>query len=119
MLADSAIREQFSGVIVGQQPLLGHHVLIEGVPGLGKTRIVVAPRSTVLTAFLAICILRGGLLFAQPPRIDSVTPGEGPIAGGTAVVLRGANLAGAKFTIDASLATATVTADEIRFITAR
>src|SRR3982751_5451346 len=46
----ASVREQFSGVIVGQQHLLnrlltalltGNHVLIEGVPGLGKTLSIV------------------------------------------------------------------------------
>src|SRR5258707_15736641 len=46
----SAVREQFAAVIVGQQQLLnrllaalitGNHVLIEGVPGLGKTLSIV------------------------------------------------------------------------------
>jgi sugar lactone lactonase YvrE len=54
-------------------------------------------------------------LFAQAPRIDSVSPSAGPIAGGTAVVLRGSNLAGAKLTVDNAAVAATVTAEEIRF----
>ncbi len=37
---------------------------------------------------------------AQAPRIDAVTPAEGPIAGGTIVSVRGANLAGVSVTLD-------------------
>src|SRR5512141_109497 len=38
--------------------------------------------------------------FAQQPRIDSVSPSQGPIAGGTIITIRGASLAGAAITLD-------------------
>src|SRR5690349_5701378 len=64
-----------------------------------------------------ITLLTGGFLYAQAPQIDAVTPSEGPIAGGTVVVLRGSNLADAKLTLDNVAVAATVTAQEIRFTT--
>lgn len=71
-------------------------------------------RLVPLVAALAFC-LAAGTLFAQGPRIDSVNPSEAPIAGGAQIVLRGANLAGAKLTVDNAAVAATVTAEEIRF----
>jgi sugar lactone lactonase YvrE len=38
--------------------------------------------------------------FAQQPRIDSVSPSQGPIAGGTMITVKGAGLAGAAITLD-------------------
>ncbi len=56
--------------------------------------------------------------FAQAPRIDSVSPSEGPIAGGTIVTIKGANLAGAVLELDrATLAPITLSDSGIRFQT--
>ncbi len=38
--------------------------------------------------------------FAQQPRVDSLTPSEGPIAGGTIVTINGANFIGAAVKVD-------------------
>jgi sugar lactone lactonase YvrE len=44
--------------------------------------------------------LFAGVALAQAPRIDSVSPAEGPIAGGTIVTISGANFGGASVKID-------------------
>ena len=62
-----------------------------------------------------VCLVAS--LFAQPPRIDSITPAQGPIAGGTAVVVRGANFGGAQISLDKNpLAPASAVPDEVRFV---
>lgn len=40
------------------------------------------------------------MAFAQPPRIDRISPGEGPIAGTTIVTVSGANFSGASIAVD-------------------
>lgn len=39
-------------------------------------------------------------MLAQQPRIDSISPSEGPISGGTVVTIKGANFSGASIAID-------------------
>lgn len=56
--------------------------------------------------------------FAQAPRIDSVTPSQGPITGGTPVTLSGSNLAGAALSLDGAPIMATAASPtQIRFTT--
>ena len=66
--------------------------------------------------------MRGALLvvfvtasaLAQQPRIDSITPSRGPIAGGTTVTINGANLGDATFSLDrAPLTPASQTASQV------
>jgi sugar lactone lactonase YvrE len=52
-----------------------------------------------------ISTLAIGAAFAQQPRIDSITPSQGPIAGGTSVRITGANLAGATVRLDSTVVT--------------
>lgn len=55
---------------------------------------------------------------AQVPRIDAIDPAQGPIAGGTVVTVRGANLAGVSLAIDkVTVAGQVVSTSEIRFTT--
>jgi hypothetical protein len=64
--------------------------------------------SSLFGSLSAMFILRASLLaalicaaaFAQQPRIDSVSPSQGPIAGGAAVSVRGANFGGATAALD-------------------
>src|SRR5436190_1303425 len=49
-------------------------------------------------AFAVLLVCAAAL--AQQPRIDSLSPSQGPIAGGTLVSIRGANFAGASITLD-------------------
>ena len=64
----------------------------------------------------ATACLAASTLLAQAPRIDSISPNQVPIAGGTVMSVRGANLAGAAVTIDRSAVTpSSVTADQILF----
>src|SRR4051812_16749423 len=53
----------------------------------------------MLRAVLAIFILAGSA-FAQQPRIDSISPPTGPIAGGTTITVSGANFSGATLKLD-------------------
>lgn len=54
--------------------------------------------------------------FAQAPHIDSITPSQGPIAGGTFVTISGTNLSGGVVTVDDALAgPASVTDSQISF----
>lgn len=54
--------------------------------------------------------------FAQAPRIDSVTPPQAPIVGGTVVTIAGANLGGATLTLDgAAIAATSISATQVRF----
>src|SRR5436305_11659372 len=89
-----AIREQFSTVIVGQSLLLrrllsalitGNHVLIEGVPGLGKTLSIVTLARCLDAAFHRIQFtpdllpsdVTGTLIYDA--RSGQFTPRKGPI----------------------------------------
>ena len=68
-------------------------------------------------AFLYV-ILACATASAQQPRIDSVFPAEGPVAGGTTVVVRGANFQEATITVDKGIvASAAISPTEIRFTT--
>jgi trimeric autotransporter adhesin len=59
--------------------------------------------------------LIGAAALAQQPRIDSVSPSQGPITGGTTVTLTGANFDGATITLDrVSIAPIAHSASEIR-----
>lgn len=57
-------------------------------------------------------------LLAQAPRIDSIVPAEGPIAGGTSVTIKGANLTGITLAVDkVAVAARVVSAGEVQFTT--
>jgi MoxR-like ATPase len=90
----NAVREQFGGVIVGQQLLLdrllaalitGNHVLIEGVPGLGKTLSVLTLARCLDAAFHRIQFtpdllpsdIVGTLIYDT--RTGQFTPRKGPV----------------------------------------
>lgn len=69
----------------------------------------VTVRSTIALSLVCAAAL------AQQPRIDSVTPSQGPIAGGTAVTIKGANFTGATLSLDRnSIAPASQSDTEIR-----
>ena len=84
-------------------------------------RLLYSPKMETLARLAArvaaaAVLLTATAVFAQAPRIDSVSPSEAPIAGGMPITLRGANLAGTRFSIDDQEATATsVSAGELRF----
>src|SRR5437763_1958932 len=90
----SAVREQFAGVIVGQGLLLdrllaalitGNHVLIEGVPGLGKTLSIVTIARCLNATFHRIQFtpdllpsdIVGTLIYDT--RTGEFTPRKGPV----------------------------------------
>ncbi len=50
-------------------------------------------------------VLTCAAAFAQQPRVDSIMPSQGPIAGGTIVTISGANFTGAAVTLDGSMIT--------------
>ena len=65
-----------------------------------------------------VALLTAAAARAQAPRIDALDPAQGPIAGGTVVTIRGANLAGASVTIDSqSVAVTEVSPSELRVTT--
>lgn len=69
-----------------------------------------------LAALLSLSV--AGSALAQMPRVDYITPAQGPIAGGTSVTIRGANFSGAAITINRAPLTPTVHFDsEIQFVT--
>jgi MoxR-like ATPase len=89
-----SVREQFASVIVGQQALLnrllaalitGNHVLIEGVPGLGKTLSIVTIARCLNAAFRRIQFtpdllpsdIIGTLIYDA--RTGEFTPRMGPV----------------------------------------
>src|SRR3954464_5457037 len=89
-----AVREQFAGVIVGQELLLnrllaalitGNHVLIEGVPGLGKTLSIVTIARCLDASFHRIQFtpdllpsdIIGTLIYDT--RSGQFTPRQGPV----------------------------------------
>jgi MoxR-like ATPase len=89
-----AVRRQFAGVIVGQQHLLnrlmtalitGNHVLIEGVPGLGKTLSIVTIARCLNATFHRIQFtpdllpsdITGTLIYDA--RAATFTPRQGPV----------------------------------------
>jgi uncharacterized protein (TIGR03437 family) len=58
------------------------------------------------------------VLLSQAPRIDSIDPGSGPIAGGTLVTIRGVNLEGAALSLDlAAIRPQMATPTQLQFIT--
>jgi len=64
--------------------------------------------------FLACC----PALLGQSPRIDLIDPLQGPIAGGTVVTIKGANLEGTTLTVDKiAIVPQAVSATQIRFTT--
>jgi MoxR-like ATPase len=90
----SDVRDQFSAVIVGQQLLFdrllaalitGNHVLIEGVPGLGKTLAILTLARTLDAAFHRIQFtpdllpsdIVGTLIYDT--RTGQFTPRKGPV----------------------------------------
>lgn len=52
---------------------------------------------------LAFTFLCGTTALGQHPRIDSISPSQGPISGGTIVSIRGANFAGSSVMVDATI----------------
>ena len=89
-----AVREQYSSVIVGQRALLdrllaalitGNHVLIEGVPGLGKTLAILTLARSLDAAFHRIQFtpdllpsdIVGTLIYDA--RTGEFTPRKGPV----------------------------------------
>src|ERR1035437_8983883 len=67
-------------------------------------------------ALFFFCLAFSQVLQGQAPRIDSIDPSQGPIAGGTAVTIRGANLQGSSLSVDkAVIVPASITASEVRF----
>lgn len=57
-------------------------------------------------------------LLSQAPRIDSITPASGPIAGGTLVMIQGANLQGASLSLDlVAIAPQMATPTQLQFVT--
>jgi len=65
-------------------------------------------------AALALIFVAGSA-FAQQPRIDSISPSQGPVAGGTIVTVAGANFAGASVALDrAAVAPLSQSDSEIR-----
>lgn len=65
-----------------------------------------------------VALLIAAAARAQAPRVELLDPAQGPIAGGTAVTIRGANLAGATVAIDAqSVAVTQVSPAELRVTT--
>ena len=61
-----------------------------------RTHRVVIPMQTLIAC---LSILASAAL-AQQPRIDSLSPPQGPIAGGTVVTIKGANFSGAVIALD-------------------
>src|SRR5215468_4250452 len=89
-----AVREQYSSVIVGQRALLdrllaalitGNHVLIEGVPGLGKTLAILTLARSLDATFHRIQFtpdllpsdIVGTLIYDA--RTGGFTPRKGPV----------------------------------------
>lgn len=65
-------------------------------------------------AALALLLITGSA-FAEQPRIDSISPAEGPIAGGTIVTISGANFTGAAVKLDGGdIAPQSQSATEVR-----
>lgn len=57
------------------------------------------------------------LVFAQAPRIDSLSPDQGPIAGGTEVIIRGAHLDDTRVSVDFTpIAPSVSSGEELRFV---
>src|SRR5688572_11347222 len=64
---------------------------------------------------LALTCLWGVAALGQHPRIDSISPSQGPISGGTIVSIRGANFASSSVMVDAGTVTPVAqTGSEIR-----
>lgn len=55
--------------------------------------------SAMRNAALALFLVAGSA-FAQQPRIDSISPAQGPIAGGTTITVTGANFSGTTVALD-------------------
>ena len=84
--------------------------------GTGERRLRNASQLLSCSIF---CLTLGQTLFGQSPRIDSIDPAQGPIAGGTVVTITGANFQGATLTVDKVATTAQVlSATAIRFTSA-
>jgi uncharacterized protein (TIGR03437 family) len=67
-------------------------------------------------ALSIFCLAFSQVLQGQSPRIDLIDPPQSPIAGGTVVAIKGANLQGASLSVDkAVIVPASITASEIRF----
>ena len=62
------------------------------------------------------CVGFSQVLQGQAPRVDSIDPPQSPIAGGTLVAIKGANLQGSSLSVDqAVIVPVSITAGEIRF----
>ena len=74
----------------------------------------VGAKSVVVTTVGGVVTKAGAFTYVPVPTIASVSPSSGPVGGGTAITIAGANLAGAKVTIDGVAATiVTATAGSI------
>jgi hypothetical protein len=72
----------------------------------GKTPIGAAgARDVSVTTAGGTATKAGAFVYVASPTIASVSPSSGPLVGGTAITIAGANLAGAKVTIDGVAAT--------------
>lgn len=72
-------------------------------------------RASVAAVWLSMA---ASVALSQQPRIDSISPGQGPIAGGTAVTMTGISLQGATVTVDKIPAALTaMSSTEIHFTT--
>ncbi len=71
----------------------------------------------IVASMPALLILLGAIALAQPPRIDSLSPSQGPIAGGTIAIVSGAGFAGASVVLDRTAVTPLSQSDsEIRLL---
>ncbi len=71
-----------------------------------------------LVALSSLVLAVGRAACGDAPRIDSIEPSQGPIAGGTLVTIRGSGLLGASLTVDtATVAPEIATSAEITFET--
>jgi sugar lactone lactonase YvrE len=70
---------------------------------------------TITIRFSLLVALTCATALAQQPRIDSISPAQGPIAGATIVTIRGASFTGASVKLDGAVVTALSQSDsEVR-----
>jgi hypothetical protein len=65
-------------------------------------------KSVVVTTVGGSATKAGAFTYVPAPTIASVSPGAGPLVGGTTITITGANLAGAAVTVDGKAATSVV-----------
>src|ERR1019366_5287676 len=84
--------------------------------GTGERRL---RNGSQLLSFSLFSLMLGQALFGQSPRIDSIDPAQGPIAGSTVVTITGANFQGATLSVDKVAVTPqAISATAIKFVTA-